>query len=198
MHTRLDDAFLAVDRAGFLPPDQRPFAHLDKPLPIGHRATNSQPYTVRYMLRLLDAQPGDRVLDVGSGSGWTVGLLGWLVGPEGSVVGVDIVPELVEMARAHLGERFGWVRVELAADDVLGWPGDAPYDRILVSADGRVLPDALVEQLAPGGRMVLPVDGQMYVIERDAAGAVRRRNTGDWFSFVPLRTSEGGRLDSSP
>lgn len=187
MDTRLDDAFAAVPRADFLPPDQRAFAHLDQPLSIGHRATNSQPYTVRYMLRLLDAQPGDRVLDVGSGSGWTAGLLGWLVGSEGSVVGVDIVPELVEMARGHLGDRFDWVRFELAPKKVLGWPEAAPYDRILVSADGGAVPRVLVDQLAPGGRMVLPVDREMYIVEKDAQGVVSRRSTGDQFAFVPLR-----------
>ncbi|HHU38203.1 MAG TPA: protein-L-isoaspartate O-methyltransferase [Propionibacterium sp.] len=187
MDTRLDDAFAAVPREDFLPPDQRAFAHQDRPIPIGHRATNSQPWTVRYMLRHLDARPGHRVLDVGSGSGWTAGLLGWLVGPEGLVVGVEIVPELVEMARGHLGDRFGHVRFEVARQRVLGWPDEAPYDRILVSADGRIVPDALLDQLAPGGRMVLPVDGDMYVLDKDAEGVVSRRKTGDRFVFVPLR-----------
>ncbi len=187
MDTPLDEAFAAVPRAEFLPVGVRPFAGEDRPLPIGFRATNSQPWTVRYMLRLLDAHPGDRVLDVGSGSGWTAGLLGWLVGASGSVVGVDIVPELVAMARDHLGDRFAWVRFEPAADGVLGWPEGAPYDRILVSADGGSLPSALVEQLAPGGRMVLPVDGDMVVVDKDATGVTARRSTGDRFAFVPLR-----------
>ncbi len=187
MDTRLDDAFAAVPREGFLPPEQRAFADLDRPLPIGYRATNSQPWTVRYMLRLLDAGPGDRVLDVGSGSGWTTGLLGWLVGESGSVVGVDIVPELVAMARGHLGERFGWVRFEVAREGVLGWPDGAPFDRILVSADGGAVPSALVDQLAPGGRMVLPVDGDMVQVDKDGNGRVSRHTTGDRFAFVPLR-----------
>ena len=108
MDRALDDAFAAVPRADFLPPDQRAYAHQDRPLAIGFGATNSQPWTVRYMLRLLDARPGDRVLDVGSGSGWTAALLGWLVGEAGEVVGVDIVSELVAMARwaAKTGARL--------------------------------------------------------------------------------------------
>ena len=81
MDRALDDAFAAVPRADFLPPDQRAYAHQDRPLAIGFGATNSQPWTVRYMLRLLDARPGDRVLDVGSGSGWTTALLAHLTGP---------------------------------------------------------------------------------------------------------------------
>ena len=187
MSTRLDDAFAAVPRVDFLPPEQRPYAHVDAPLAIGHGATNSQPWTVRYMLRLLDVAPGQRVLDVGSGSGWTSALMGWLVGPDGEVVGVDIVPELVEMARAGLGGRFPWVRLELADRDALGWPVSGPYDRILVSADGGRVPRQLVAQLAPGGRMVLPAAQDMVLVEKDAAGRVTQRATGDRFNFVPLR-----------
>ena len=187
MDRALDDAFAAVPRADFLPHGQRAYAHQDRPLAIGFGATNSQPWTVRYMLRLLDARPGDRVLDVGSGSGWTAALLGWLVGEAGEVVGVDIVPELVAMAREHLAGRFGWVRFELARRGKLGWPDGAPWDRILVSAAGSAVPEALVEQLAAGGRMVVPVEHDMWVVDKDAAGAVTRRTTGDRFSFVPLR-----------
>ena len=105
MSSRLDDAFDAMPRAGFLPADVRRFAHEDRSLPIGHGATNSQPWTVRYMLTALDVPPACRVLDVGSGSGWTAALLGHLVGAGGSVIGVDIVADLVEMSRRHLGGR---------------------------------------------------------------------------------------------
>ena len=107
---------------------------------IGYGSTNSQPSTVRYMLELLDVGPGQRVLDVGSGSGWTTALLGELVGPSGTVIGVELVPELVEMARSNLADHRPWVRIELARDDALGWPEAAPFDRILVSADGGRVP----------------------------------------------------------
>lgn len=188
---RLDEAFAAVPRTAFLPEQQRASAHLDQPLPIGHGATNSQPWTVRYMLGWLDVRPGHRVLDVGSGSGWTTGLLGHLVGPGGEVVGVDIVPQLVAMARQNLAgpdtAAMTWVRVEQADPAVLGWPTGAPYDRILVSADGRRVPPELEEQLAPGGRMVLPAAHAMTVVDRAADGTLTRARTGDVFSFVPLR-----------
>lgn len=184
---RVAAALAAVDRADFLPAEVRDLAAVDRPLPIGHGATNSQPWTVAYMLRLLDAAPGHRVLDVGSGSGWTTALLAWLVGETGEVVGVDVVPELVALGRTHLGGRFRWARIEQAAPGVLGWPDAAPYDRILVSADGARVPPELEAQLAPGGRMVLPAAQQMVVVDRTPAGELRRRPTGDLFSFVPLR-----------
>ena len=188
---RLDEAFAAAPRAAFLPEHRRGSAHLDQALPIGHGATNSQPWTVRYMLARLDALPGHRVLDVGSGSGWTAALLGHLVGPTGSVVGVDIVPELVAMARTHLAALRtpppAPVTIEEAEPGVLGWPAGAPYDRILVSADGRQVPADLGAQLAPGGRMVLPVAHTMVVVQRSFDGELTRVETGDLFTFVPLR-----------
>ena len=188
---RLDAAFAAVPRAAFLPERQRGSADLDQALPIGHSATNSQPWTVRYMLARLDVRPGHRVLDVGSGSGWTAALLAHLAGPEGSVVGVDVVPELVAMAREHLAGidtgGLGAVRIEQAEPGVLGWPAGGPYDRILVSADGRRVPAELEQQLAAGGRMVLPAAHTMVVVQRGSDGTLTRAETGDLFTFVPLR-----------
>lgn len=193
MMTSLDDAFTAAPRQVFLPAEVRPYADLDQALPIGHEATNSQPYTVRYMLALLDVLPGGRVLDVGSGSGWTCALLALLAGPGGRVWGVDIVPELVEMGRANLARwatttaEAAEIRVERARRGVLGWPDQGPYDRILVSADGGYLPAQLVEQLAPGGRMVIPVAHHMMVVDRLPDGSLTTRDGGGSFSFVPLR-----------
>ena len=176
----------AVPREDFLPPRERSRASYDGPLPIGHGQTNSQPRTVADTLRLLDARPGQRVLDVGSGSGWTTAILAELVGPEGTVVGVELEPELVAFGRTNLtrGDR-PWARIEQAVEDVLGWPDGAPYDRILVSAEPASLPPELVDQLADGGRMVIPVDGRLLLVERDH-GEVRTAEHG-WYRFVPLR-----------
>ncbi|MBB1513941.1 methyltransferase domain-containing protein [Tessaracoccus sp. MC1627] len=187
MTDRLQKAFDAAPRRQFLPLDQRHLSDLDAPLAIGHGATNSQPSTMRFMLELLDAQPGQRVLDVGSGSGWTTALLAELVGADGLVIGVDITPELVSMGRTNLGGGRPWARVELAQPSVLGWPAEAPFDRILVSADGGRVPPELEDQLAPDGRMVLPADREMVVVHRRPDGAVRRRRAKGLFSFVPLR-----------
>lgn len=178
-------AFAAIDREGFLPAGERGRAGYDGPLPIGHGQTNSQPRTVEDMLRLLQPQPGQRVLDVGSGSGWTTALLARLVGPSGSVVGVELEPELVSFGGATLAATGQpWARIEQAGD-VFGWPEDGPYDRILVSADGGSLPDELVAQLADGGRMVLPVAGRMTLVVRDGERVVTSEH--GTYSFVPLR-----------
>lgn len=173
-----------VPRTPFLPEDQRPWAHLDRPLPTGYDSTNSQPSTVRAMLELLDVPPGARVLDVGCGTGWTTALLARLSG--GTVVGVEIVPELVELARGHLRDLPG-VQVELVPPGEQGWAQLGPYDRILVSADARSVPVGLLDQLAPGGRMVLPVRGRMMVLQRDAQGRIEEREAGGRYAFVPLR-----------
>ncbi len=110
---RVAQAMRVVARRDYLPPGVRGHAGDDAPVMIGHGSTNSQPRTVAAMLRLLDPRPGQRVLDVGSGSGWTTALLSWLTGPGGSVLGVELEPELVDMARTHLAaQHVPRVRVE--------------------------------------------------------------------------------------
>src|SRR4051812_8523059 len=166
------EAFAAVPRAWFLPERERRRAAYDGPLDIGHGQTNSQPRTVENMLRLLEVRPGDRVLDVGSGPGWTTALLAHLTGPDGEVVGVELEPDLVEFGRENLARGdWPWARIQPAHPDVYGEPAGAPYDRILVSAQARELPAALVEQLSPSGRMVVPVEGEMLLVESHGDGA---------------------------
>ncbi|GAB3197733.1 fibrillarin-like rRNA methylase [Nocardioides hungaricus] len=182
---RVDAAFAAAPRAWFLPRTQRRRAAYDGPIDIGHGQTNSQPRTVADMLRLLDVQPGDRVLDVGSGSGWTTGLLAHLTGAGGSVLGLELVPELVEYGRGNLerGE-WPWARIEQATPGEYGDRAGAPYDRILVSAEARELPAALVAQLSPAGRLVVPVAGEMLLVEASSGQPVVSRH--GRYRFVPL------------
>ena len=181
-------AFDAVPRTGFLPPEQRLFAGRDTPLEIGGGSTNSQPSTVAAMLELLDVQPGHHVLDVGAGSGWTTALLAQLVGPTGRVLGVELNPEIAAWGAANLARHVNGdnARIEPAKPGVLGWPDEAPYDRILVSAMARKLPDELVTQLRPVGVMVVPVAGTMLrvVLGEDGATTVTRHGG---YRFVPLR-----------
>jgi protein-L-isoaspartate(D-aspartate) O-methyltransferase len=182
----VERALAAVPREGFLPTAARGDAGVDAPIPIGHGQTNSQPRTVEAMLRLLDVQRGQHVLDVGSGSGWTTALLAQLTGPDGSVRGVELVPELARWGAQNLAATgHSWATISPAGPDVLGDPEHGPYDRILVSANAREVPDELVAQLAPGGRMVIPVRSRMLVVERH--GDEIRTSEHGAYRFVPLR-----------
>jgi protein-L-isoaspartate(D-aspartate) O-methyltransferase len=182
----VDAAFEATPRADYLPRSVRHRASYDGPLDIGHGQTSSQPRTVANMLRLLDVREGDRVLDVGSGSGWTTALLAWLTGPAGSVRGVEIVPELVETGAAHLrGTGRTWASIEQADPSARGLPGRGPFDRVLVSAAARTLPEELLDQLREGGRMVVPVAGTLLLVVRTPEG--RDVTEHGSYRFVPLR-----------
>jgi protein-L-isoaspartate(D-aspartate) O-methyltransferase len=180
------EAFAATPRSWFLPRRARIRASFDGPIPIGHGQTNSQPRTVVDMLRLLRVRPGDLVLDVGSGSGWTTALLAHLTGPGGRVIGVELEPDLVAFGRRNLERAHRpWARIELAEPDTLGWPAEAPYDRVLVSAAARELPEALVDQLTADGRMVVPVASTMLLVRNSTHGTRITEHGG--YRFVPLR-----------
>ncbi|PWH07196.1 protein-L-isoaspartate carboxylmethyltransferase [Brachybacterium endophyticum] len=181
----LHRAFDEVPRSDFLPEEVRSHAGVDAPLPLVDGQTNSQPSTVATMLGLLGPQPGHRVLDVGSGSGWTTALLTHLVAPDGFVLGVEIVAELVSSGRAALAPYAdGRAEIRRARRDVLGAPEDGPYDRILVSAEADRVPEQLVEQLAEGGVLVVPVAGTMHRIRRTPDGL--QNTVHGQYRFVPL------------
>ena len=188
---RVRKALGEIRREDFLPSGQRRHAGEDRALHIGYRQTNSQPTTVSNMLTLLEVEPGDRVLDLGSGSGWTTALLGFLVGPTGVVHGVERVPELTAWGRENLeGYSMPWTSISQASADTLGLPDLAPFDRILVSAQADKLPDELVGQLAEGGVMVVPVAGRMTVVRRTADETTVVQH--GLYSFVPLIEPHSG------
>lgn len=175
-----------VDRRGFLPRAAARWAEADSPVEIGHGQTCSQPSTVAAMLRLLDVPTGADVLDVGSGSGWTTALLARLVGPAGSVLGLERHADLAAWGAANV-RRAGmpWARVARADPGRLGAPRPGGWDRVLVSAAPTRLPQELVDQVARGGRMVIPVRHVMVLVNRDEDGTVRTSEHGT-YSFVPL------------
>ena len=180
------EAFSSISRETFLPEEYKSFAGEDRPLNIGYGQTNSQPSTVAFMLELLQPQTGDTVLDVGAGSGWTTALLAHIVGKKGRVYGVEIVEELVEFGNNNLKLLSVKNASIQLADKEIGLASKAPFDRILVSAAAQNMPQALIDQLAFGGRMVLPIDYSIWSLDKQADGSIDT-NEYPGFAFVPLR-----------
>lgn len=156
------DAFKDIDRADFLLTIDKAQSMLNEPISIGYGQTISQPLTVAFMLELLLPQPGDKILDIGCGSGWTVALLSHLAGENGRIAGLEIVSELVNFSRENVS-KYNYIesgRAEIfQADGKEGLSEFAPFDKILVSAAASFVPPELLKQLAIGGRLVIPVGG---------------------------------------
>lgn len=186
-------AMLDVDRARFVPPSQRGAAWSDGPLPLGAGQTISQPYIVARMLQLLALRGGERALEVGTGTGYQAALLGQLAR---AVVTVERLPELARAARENL-RAVGASNVTVRdGDGSAGAPDAGPFDAIVVAAAGPAVPDALVAQLAPGGRLVMPVGTrerqELVRVSRLASGGTTREAF-DPVVFVPLIGAEGFR-----
>jgi protein-L-isoaspartate(D-aspartate) O-methyltransferase len=177
----------ATPRHLFVPPTLAAEAYSDRPLPIGHGATISQPFIVARMTNLLDPRKSDRVLEIGTGSGYQAAVLAQLVA---HVYTIELVAELAKSARETL-ERLGYRNLTVrAGDGYKGWPEAAPFDRIILTAAPSEVPQALIDQLAPGGRLVAPVGGsweqRLTVIDKGTDGKLRRRYE-DAVMFVPMR-----------
>jgi len=189
---RVLSALRLVERHRFVPEAVRADAYADRPLPIGQGQTISQPYIVALMTELAAVRPGARVLEVGTGSGYQAAVLSLLAG---EVYTIEIVAPLAEEARERLA-RLGYANVTVrAGDGYRGWPERAPFDAILVTAAPPEIPEPLLRQLAPGGRLVAPVgpEGgaqQLLVVERTPGGLTRR--TVLPVRFVPM-TGEAQR-----
>jgi len=172
---RVLDALRRVERHRFVPERLRASAYEDRPLPIGHGQTISQPYIVAVMTEEARVKPGARVLEIGTGSGYQAAVLAVLAG---QVYTIEIVEPLAREAAARL-EALGYANVSVrAGDGYRGWPERAPFDAILVTAAPPEIPQPLLDQLAVGGRLVAPVgEGvqELVVVERTAAGLQRRR-----------------------
>lgn len=179
------DAFRTIDRKYFVPEEYEDAAYADMPLPIGDYQTISQPSTVAFMLERLDPKHGNKVLDIGSGSGWTTALLCYMVGDKGSVIGLERVESLVEQGSNNLS-KFRFVtdcRIERAGDK-LGLPGEQ-FDRILVSAAADEIPEALFAQLKIGGILVIPIRESIFKFTKVSETDVKKEEFYG-FVFVPL------------
>jgi protein-L-isoaspartate(D-aspartate) O-methyltransferase len=181
-------AFEAIDRRDFVTPEMAEAAYVDAALPLGLGQTISQPYTVAYMLELLQPHAGHKILDIGSGSGWSTALLAHIVGPSGKVIALEIIPELCDMGQRHV-TTYNFIEkgiVEMHCQSGLeGYPPDAPYDRIIAAAAGDRVPQAWLEQTKVGGRIVTPIGSSIMLLKKQSEeGWEREDHPG--FVFVPL------------
>jgi protein-L-isoaspartate(D-aspartate) O-methyltransferase len=186
------DAFRTVPREAFISPEYAHLAYGDHPLPIEANQTISQPYIVALMIQAGGIEPGDRVLEVGAGSGYAAAVISRIAE---RVIGIERQHLLVEIAQTRL-ERLGYNNVEIVeGDGTKGWPEEAPYDAILAAASGSHVPESLVRQLTPGGRLVIPIgepgwSQQLVKVTKQIDGVLRRENLGG-VRFVPLIGDEG-------
>lgn len=180
------EAFEKVDRADFVPDMFKEAAYVDAPLGIGENQTISQPTTVAFMLEHLSPQKGEKILDIGAGSGWTTAMLCHIVGEGGSVLGLERIDSLVELGKFNLARYCPDAkrcRIEKAGAK-LGVPGEK-FDKILVSAAADELPEELVDQLNVGGKLVIPVRDSIEVVTKTSEEEYQRESIYG-FRFVPL------------
>jgi protein-L-isoaspartate(D-aspartate) O-methyltransferase len=192
---RVLHAFETIPREHYVPEELALRAYADAPQPIGYEQTISQPYIVAVMIEALALAPNDRVLEIGTGSGYSTALLATIAG---EIVSVERIGELAESARSRLAAE-GFTAIEVhEGDGTLGWPERAPYDAIVVWAAGPIVPRPLVAQLAMGGRMVLPVrtDGEQVLLFLERTPDGLRSDVLEDVRFVPL-IGEQGEPESS-
>lgn len=182
---RIIDAFKEIDRADFLPPEIKNQAQANIPLPIGWGQTISQPLTVAFMLELLNPQPNDKILDIGSGSGWQTALLCQIVGPKGKIYAIEYIPELKDFGQDNVA-KYGFKNVEfICADGSKGLARKAPFDKIIAAASAEKIPLAWKEQLKVNGRLVTPVKESIWLLVKKGKDKFEEKEF-PGFAFVPL------------
>jgi protein-L-isoaspartate(D-aspartate) O-methyltransferase len=182
------EAFSQIKREDFVLEEEKDWAYINDAFSIGYNQTISQPLVVALMIELLSPLSGEKILDIGAGSGWTTGLLAYLVKPKGKVIALDIIPELVEFGKKNVG-KYNFVKKGivqfLCADGKLGYEKEAPYDKILVSASAFEVPQELFKQLKIGGKMILPLEQSIVLIEKTSQNDYKKQEF-PGFVFVPL------------
>ncbi len=182
------EAFANIDRMEFVLPEMYLEADANIPLPIGYGQTISQPATTAIMLELLDPRPGHKILDIGSGSGWITALLSYIVGEKGKVIALERINELCDFGKKNV-MKFDFIKRGIAEfyniDGIKGYSARAPYDRILVSASVKEIPQKLKDQLAVGGKLIIPVYNCLHYLEKRGENDFYEEKY-PGFSFVPL------------
>lgn len=191
---RLERALLKTPRHMFVPEGMQKDAYRDYPLHIGFGQTISQPTTAVIMTELLDVKSGQKVLEIGTGSGWQSALLSRLVGSKGKVFTIEVIPELAEFARKNLGKLYIKNVEVVVGNGSVGLETKSPFGRIIITAASPSIPEKLKNQLKAGGKLVAPVGDRysqkMTVIKRTRKG-FESEEMPSYFAFVPLRGKEG-------
>lgn len=184
------DAFTKIDRADFLPPNLRGKAYKDIPLPIGFGQMTTEPFVIAFMLEMIEPKKGDKILEIGSGSGWQTALLAEIVGLGGFVYAIEIIPELKKFGEDNL-KKYNFNNIEIIlGDGSKGWPEYSPYNGIVVTASvNEEKAKPFIKQLKMGGRLVIPIhvekDQDMLVIERISEKEYKQKKY-PGFKFVEM------------
>ena len=187
---RIIEAFKAIDRKDFVTDEYKDMAYEDTPLSIGENQTISQPHTVAFMLELLEPKPGNKIMDVGSGSGWQTTLLAYIVSRSdtGRIFAIELIPELKKFGDKNIS-KYNFIKkgivttLQMTAEN--GIPQEAPFDRIIAGASAKKLPGAWKEQLAPNGRIVMPIKNSIWRFIKNADGSLQEEEY-PGFVFVPF------------
>lgn len=190
----LEKALLKTPRHLFVPENLRKSSYRDYPLHIGHGQTISQPSTVVIMTELLEPKPGQKILEIGTGSGWQSALLSRIVGSKGNIFTIEILPEIAEAAKMNLAKLKIKNVVVIEGNGSVGLKEKAPFDRIIITAAAPSVPESLKKQMKVGGMLVVPV-GNMYsqkmtIVKRTKKG-FEQEELPSYFAFVPLRGDYG-------
>jgi protein-L-isoaspartate(D-aspartate) O-methyltransferase len=185
---RIIKAFKKIKRKDFLPSDIKTLSEINEALPIGWSQTISQPLVVAFMLEKLQPKPGEKILDIGSGSGWTSSLLAFIVGSKGKVIALEIIPELKKFGEKNAAQ-YNFVKKGILtfvrADGSKGYKKEAPYDKILCSAAAEEIPPDWKKQLKLGGIIVAPVKSSIWVLRKKSEKDFEKKEH-PGFVFVPL------------
>ena len=184
--------FKKIKREDFVPPNLKNQAYINEPLPIGEGQTISQPLTVAFMLELLRPEKGQKILDIGAGSGWQTCLLAELVGKTGKIYAIERIGELCDFGKNNI-KKYNFIKssrvIWICSDGSGGLPGNQPFDRIAVAAEASEVPEELKKQLKIGGRLIIPIGNSLELLIKQAEDKFEIFKY-PGFAFVPLITDK--------